>query len=458
MQNYYVRDIVKATAGTLLCGDPDRLVCTVTTDSNSIGEKAVFVPIIGERVDAHRYIGDAIQNGAAAVLTSEHDQMQSDTPWIRVNNTTMALQDMGKAYAAGMVMPKIGVTGSVGKTTTKEMIACALSAGYRVFKTSGNSNSQIGVPLTLLRMSGEDQIAVIEMGISMRGEMERLAGLVQLDDAVVTNIGVSHIEQLKTKDGICEEKFRIEDAVRAADGIVFLNGDDPVLLRHRNDLRHRSVLFGLKDYNDYFATGIHVQDNGMEFDVNIKNKGTYHARLNVLGEHNVRNALVAIAVADRHAVLVRAAIDALGHYQGVSMRQQVHQIKGVTIIDDSYNASPDSMRAGIDVLCAVGGARRRIAVLADMLELGDQASEYHREIGEYLADKPVDELFVCGTLSQQIIKGAEKNVRMTKTSFETREEINRCLLKRLHDGDAVLLKGSRGMKLNECVDFLIKNL
>lgn len=450
MQNFCVRDIVKATNGALLCGDINMEVCNVSTDSNSISEKTLFVPIIGERVDAHKFIDSAISNGAVAVFTSEHDEMTGDVPFIRVSNTTMALQELGKAYGNKMIMPKIGVTGSVGKTTTKEMIACALSAGYRVFKTSGNSNSQIGVPLTLLKIGMEDQIAVIEMGMSMRGEMSRLAELVELDDAVITNIGVSHIEQLKTRDGICDEKFHIEDAIHTEDGVIFINGDDDILKRRKKDLKHSVITFGLNPDNDYYATDIKVKNGGISFTVNIKNKGSYRAEINVLGEHNVRNALVAIAIAYRHGVPIPDAVKALSEYKGVSMRQQISVCNEVTLIDDSYNASPDSMKAGIDVLCSVKNTGRKIAVLADMLELGDNSAEYHSEVGEYISGKNVDELVLFGTYAENIGKGSDKKY----TCFETREAVNEYLKNTLKKGDAVLFKGSRSMKLNECVDFL----
>lgn len=453
MQNFYVRDIVKATKGEVLCGDMNIPIENVSTDSNSIKENSLFVPIIGERVDAHTFIDSAIANGAVAVLTSEHDEMTGNVPYIRVSNTTMALQEIGKYYGKLMIMPKIGVTGSVGKTTTKEMIACALSAGYKVFKTSGNSNSQIGVPLTLLKMSPDDQIAVIEMGMSMRGEMSRLSELVELDDAVITNIGVSHIEQLKTRDGICEEKFHIQDAIHAKDGIVFINGDDAILNKHKSELRHRIITFGLGNDNDYFATNIKVKNGGVDFTVNIKNKGSYDARLNVLGEHNVRNALVAIAVAERHGIEVTEVIKALAGYEGVSMRQQITDVNGVTIIDDSYNASPDSMKAGIDVLCDYNNNGRKIAVLADMLELGDKSADYHKEVGGYMAEKKIDELILFGTMAANIGDGFNGSYKL----FKKREEINEYLLKNLKSGDAILFKGSRGMKLNECVDFLKEN-
>lgn len=450
MQNFCVRDIVNATKGTLLCGDIDREVCNVSTDSNNIPGKTLFVPIIGERVDAHKFIDSAINNGAVAVFTSEHDEMSGDVPYIRVSNTTMALQELGKAYGHKMIMPKIGVTGSVGKTTTKEMIACALSAGYRVFKTSGNSNSQIGVPLTLLQIGMEDQIAVIEMGMSMRGEMSRLAELVELDDAVITNIGVSHIEQLKTQDGICDEKFHIEDALHTEDGVVFINGDDDILKRRKSELKHQVITFGLDSRNDYYATDIKVKNGGIRFIINIKNKGSYRAKINVLGEHNVRNALVAVAVANRHGVPIPDAVEALADYEGVSMRQQISVCNEIILIDDSYNASPASMKAGIDVLCSVENTGRKIAVLADMLELGEKTKEYHSEVGEYISSRDVDELILFGEFAESIGQSSGKKY----VCFNTREEINEYLKNSLKKGDAVLFKGSRSMKLNECADYI----
>ena len=453
MRNYYVSDIVKATRGELLCGNMDVEISTVSTDSNKIGENCLFVPVIGERVDAHKFIDSAIENGAAAVLTSEHDEMNRAVPFIRVNNTVMALQEMGKEYGKRMLIPKIGVTGSVGKTTTKEMIACALSSGYKVFKTSGNSNSQRGGPITLLQMDGTEQIAVIEMGMSMKGEMARLAKLLDLDDAVITNIGVSHIEQLKTQEGICEEKLHIEDAVKAEDGVVFINGDDAILQKFRDRISHKVISFGFADYNDYFATNVRVKNNGIDFDLNIRNKGLYKMRLNVLGEHNVRNALVAVAVAVRHGVEIQDAITALAEYEGVTMRQQISRVEGVTIIDDSYNASPDSMKAGIDVLCSVDITGRRVAVLADMLELGEDAAKYHEEVGEYVAGKNIDELILLGELSEHIGKGAA-NGKLVIRNMDSRESVNEYLKETLKAEDAVLFKGSRGMKLNECADYL----
>ncbi|MCM1308453.1 MAG: UDP-N-acetylmuramoyl-tripeptide--D-alanyl-D-alanine ligase [Butyrivibrio sp.] len=452
MQNFKVKDILEATGGRLLCGSPETPIETMSTDSDSIGGRCLFVPIIGERVDAHRFIDGAVANGAKAVLTSEHDALDMSVPCIRVENTVTAMQEIGRAYGNRMNIPKIGITGSVGKTTTKEMVACALSAGFRVFKTEGNSNSQIGVPQTLSRISADDEIAVIEMGMSMPGEMKRLAELLTLDSAVVTNIGVSHIEALKTRDGICEEKFRIEDAL-VQDGCVFLNGDDEILLKHMGSLRHDAVLFGLGENNDYRAVNIKSDGTRSEFDAVIASSITYHTVLKVPGTHNVRNALAALAAADRYSVPLEDAVRALADYGGVDMRQQISEVCGVTVIDDSYNASPDSMKAGIEVLAAIKAAGRRVAVLADMLELGEASPRYHYEVGEFISGQKIDELVLFGELAANIADGAKVNSQINIVFCDSREEINDYLQRSIRFGDAVLFKASRGMKLNECAEY-----
>lgn len=451
MHNFYIKDIVSAVNGILLCGDENVEIKNLSTDSNSITDNCLFIPIIGERVDAHKFIYSAMDAGAAAILTSEHDEFHSDIPVIRVNNTVMAMQEIGKAYAKTMDIPKIGITGSVGKTTTKEMIAKALMSGFKVFKTSGNNNSQIGVPNTLSKISPDDEIAVIEMGMSMPGEMKRLAELVSLDCAVITNIGVSHIEQLGSKDGICREKFHIEDALKE-DGVIFLQGDDSVLIGHAHELKHKTVFFGMGENNDYRAVNEKPLNNGYEFDVAIKGKIIGHAVLSVPGLHNVKNALAAIAVADYFGLEINKVLQYLEEYSGVAMRQQITKSCDVTVIDDSYNASPDSMKAGIDVLETRPVSGKKVAVLADMLELGKDADKYHYEVGEYAAGKNIDVVITYGKLAKNIGLAVKNNSRIEVMSFDAREDITKYLLDNLDSGDAVLFKGSRGMKLNECVE------
>ena len=452
MQNYFVKDIVAATGGTLLCGDPDTKVSAISIDSRDTGNETLFVPIIGERVDAHKFMEEVDAAGIAAMLTSEHDSYESRTAVIRVTDTVRALQAIGLDYGARLGIPKIGVTGSVGKTTTKEMIACALSAGYRVFKTPGNSNGQVGVPITLSKIESEDEIAVVEMGISMPGEMSKLSTLLTLDTAVATNIGVSHIENLGSQDGICREKFHIQDALNPA-GVMFLNGDDEVMRRNLSCIDHKIMFYGFEENNDYRAVDINCHEDGSEFTLMTPDKRTYPARINVPGVHNIRNALVAIAVACRYRISVEAALEALLEYRGTAGRQDRFTINGIKVIDDSYNASPDSMKAGLDVLNNTETKGRKIAVLADMLELGSDSPRYHYEVGEYIKSLKLDEILLFGELAANIGKGAA-DAGIKIQNMADREEINAYLAVNLRPEDAVLFKGSRGMKLDECVKFL----
>ncbi len=478
MENFLVKDIVAAACGQLLYGDENCPVSNFCTDSNKVGVGNIFVPIIGERVDGHRFIKGALDNGAVGSLTSSKEAVEelistwqaegvAGKPIILVDNTVAALQKCAKSYEERLSIPKIGVTGSVGKTTTKEMIACALSGGLKVFKTAGNSNSQIGVPITIMNIKAEDEIAVIEMGMSEKGEMERLAKLLNLDAVVLTNIGVSHIEQLGSQENILNEKWHIADALKNG-GTVFLNADDALLSKKakelNNDSRYKVITFGRSEGCTYRAVNVSINEQGINFDAeycggyydsccNDGNKSVVNIQLGVLGDHNVLNALVSLAIAKEFGVSEEAAVKSLSEYRGIAMRQQITKKSGVTYIDDSYNASPDSMKAGLSVL-AQTKAQQRIAVLADMLELGENAAEYHRQVGEYAGSSNVDELVLFGELAKNIGYGAEQYVKKI-TFFDTREEIVDYLRATLIEGDAVLFKGSRGMKLNEVVDALI---
>lgn len=447
----FIEEILEATGGKLLCGDIKTEVLTTSTNSREIGEKCLFVPIIGENVDAHRFIDSAFDNGAVASFTSEHDTAQGDKPLIRVEDTVKALQDMGAYYGRKLNIPTVGITGSVGKTTTKEMVACALGAKYNVFKTSGNHNSQIGVPTTLLEMKPSDEYAVIEMGMSMKGEMKRLAELVDLDMAVMTNIGVSHIEQLGTRQGICDEKMNICNALKE-NGKLFLNGDDDILSKYDNK---NAIFYGMSEKCDFRGKDIKVKEDGIEFTL-VHKDTEYNVKLNVLGKHNVLNALVAVAVAYNAGIDIEDSIKALSLYGGVKMRQQIIKTDRAVIIDDSYNASPDSMKAGLSVLCDYNTSGRKIAVLADMLELGNDSKKYHYEVGEYIVNNHIDELLTFGEESKEIKRAVETHTDIKTRHFDKREDITEYLKETLKKEDVVLLKGSRGMKLNEIADALVE--
>lgn len=461
MEQMTVNDIVKATGGRLLCGDGTMPLVHISIDSRTMKGQDLFVPIVGEKVDAHRFIEQAFSVGAVATLTSEHDSMEDTCPWVRVEDTKKALQDIGAYYRARLQLPLVGITGSVGKTTTREMIAAALSARYRVYKTPGNSNSQVGVPITLSEITSEDEIGVLELGMSMPGELTVIAKLAKVDMAVITNVGVTHIEQLGSQENIYREKMTIQDGLKDG-GVLFLNGDDPMLKTTRAKDGCRTVYYGTGDNSSYRAEDIRIEDGFPVFTAVCGEKETrIPVRLRIMGRHNVLNAMVALAVADENGVPLDAAAKKLEEFTGFQNRQQTYERGGVTIIDDTYNASPVSMKAGLEVLASMKQAERRIAVLADMKELGPDAPKFHREIGVWLAGYPVDMLFTLGELALEIESGLRESgglcsgIHFKHFTAEDRDGLYEALVDTLKPGDCVLLKGSNSMKLGEVAARLI---
>ena len=466
MENVTIKDIVEVTGGVLLCGDENKEIREFSIDSREGSEDSIFVPIIGERVDAHRFIEGALSlNGAT--FTSEHlpadeekpwEQITAKTgrvkPWIYVKDTVKAMQQVGTFYRNRLSLPVVAVTGSVGKTTTREMIAAALSAGKKVFQTLGNQNSQIGVPLTLSHMSKEDEAAVLEIGMSERGQIETLTTMIRPDIAVVTVIGVSHIAQLKSQENICLEKMDIVKGV-PEDGMVFLNGDDPFLVPYRGKLRQKTYFYGMSPDCDYRAEDIRNGDGHVSFTF-CAGELCIPVVLGTMGEHNVRNALVALGVAHQMGVDLVAAAEKLREFHG--QRLKFVPCDRCTVIDDTYNASPDSMRASIHVLSSMENVKgRRIAALSDMLELGEDEKEYHYEVGKYIASQDIDELVVFGELSRELLRGAAagKPGALRLTQVEDREAMTAYLLETLQPEDVVLLKASNGMKLSEVAKAII---
>lgn len=447
MEHMTVNDIVKATGGRLLCGSGELELANISIDSRTMKGADLFVPIIGEKVDAHRFIGCAFEAGAAATLTSEHDSMEDVRPWIRVEDTKKALQDIGSFYRERLHIPLIGITGSVGKTTTREMIAAALSAGYQVYKTPGNSNSQVGVPITLSQITEADEIGVLELGMSMPGELTVIAKLARVDMAVITNIGVTHIEQLGSQECIYREKMTIQDGLRDG-GILFLNGDDPMLKDAKAKKGCFTVYYGTGENCEYRAEDICLEDGFPVFTAVCRGQ-RIPMRLHVRGRHNVLNAMAAMAIADANHVPLLQAAEKVGIFDGFQNRQQVYDCNGVTVLDDTYNASPVSMLAALEVLHSMKGAGRKIAVLADMKELGTDAWRYHREIGEWLQAHPVDILYTLGELALEIQTGARDSCLCCHFAEKDLDGLYEALAAELRTGDCVLLKGSNSMKLSE---------
>lgn len=438
-------DIVKATGGQLLCGAEETVITSFFTDSRQAKAGAMFVPIRGERTDGHAYIAAALEGGAAASFT-DHPLPPGEKPLVLVKDCREALQKAAAWYREQFSIPVVGITGSVGKTTAKEMVAQALTAKFRVLKTAGNQNSQVGVPITVCGLKKEHTAAVVEMGVSMPGEMARIAAVVKPTCAVMTNIGVSHIEFMKTRENILQEKAHIADYLTWS-GTLFVNGDDDLLPTLRESLGNKVVTFGLGPQCDWRGSDLREADKGTFFTCTSPTGEKTELFVPAAGEHNVRNALAAMAVARFLEVPAQDAVRALSAYKSPAMRQQVLEVNGLVLIDDSYNASPDSMRSALDVLVTRQVPGRRIAVLADMLELGDFSRQGHREVGEYARQKGVDLVLGVGPLSQDIVAGYGD----AGLWFPENQQAIAWLQAHLQQGDALLIKGSRGMQTDEIV-------
>ena len=398
-----ISDILKATGGKLLCGDEAVAVTSFFTDSRQAKAGAMFVPIRGERADGHDYIPAVLESPAAATFT-DHEIPLGEKPIVLVKDCREALQKAAAWYREQFAIPVVGVTGSVGKTTAKEMVAQALTAKFRVLKTAGNQNSQVGVPITVCGLKKDHTAAVVEMGVSMPGEMARIAAVVKPTCAVMTNIGVSHIEFMKTRENILKEKAHIADYI-PVDGALFVNGDDDLLPTLKETLGGKVVTFGLGPTCDWRAYGLNEADKGTFFTCLSPAGEKTEVFVPAAGEHNVRNALAAMAVARYLGVPAEDAVRAISAYKAPAMRQQVVEAGGLLIIDDSYNASPDSMRSAIDVLATRPVTGKRAAVLADMLELGDFSQQGHYEVGSYARERGVELLVAVGPLAKGIAAG-----------------------------------------------------
>jgi len=449
MNDTTIKELAFATGGEIISGNENAVFSNIVIDSRQADKDSLFVPLVGEKNDAHKFLESVYDMGCRVAISSKRDIfLKDDFNIVLVNDTTEALQKLGKYIRSKLTLPLVGVTGSVGKTTTREMVALALS-DLKVFKTPNNFNSQVGVPITLSRINDEE-IGVIELGMSQFGEMERIAKIVNCDCALVTNIGTAHIENLHTRENIRAEKFHIMDGMKSG-SVVFLNADNDMLFDPPKEKGIEYKYFSAKGNTscDYYATDI-VFNNAMpEFTAHIGEKKV-RVHLNVFGEHQISNALAAIAVANHYNLSVESAAKHLEEFRGFSHRQELIKLKELTVIDDTYNASPDSMKASISILKDFN-AQRKIAILADMKELGTDERILHREIGDFINENvKLDAVFTVGELAKEIIKDINKDI-YTK-SFEDNESLEKFISGYLDAGDVCLLKGSNSMRLFDVVD------
>ncbi|MFJ7748203.1 UDP-N-acetylmuramoyl-tripeptide--D-alanyl-D-alanine ligase [Peribacillus sp. NPDC097295] len=430
----------------------------VTIDSRAVTKGCLFVPLKGEQVDGHQYVRNALAQGAAASFWQKDiPNPPTDLPIILVENTEKALQELARAYREQLKIKVIGVTGSNGKTTTKDMTAALLATTYKVHKTNGNFNNHLGLPLTILSMGEETEAAVLEMGMSSRGEIEFLSKLAKPDVAIITNIGESHLLDLGSREEIANAKLEIVEGL-AQGGTLIYHGDEPLLeSRIQKEFTHlRVISFGRTERNDLFPLTITQGADSTSFTLGGVNQGDYH--IPVLGQHNVLNALAAILAAKELQIDNEAIHKGLEAIRLTNMRMEmVEGANGQKIINDAYNASPTSVKAAIELIEGLSGFRNKILVLGDMLELGASEKDFHLKIGELIAVDHIDKVYTYGPLADYIAKGASKtfaadNVR----SFQDKQLLIETLKASTEANDLILVKASRGMKLEEVVKDLQK--
>lgn len=417
-------------------------ICAIKRDNREVGKNDLFVAIRGENFDGHDFVCDAANRGASAALV-ERDIPGCPIPLIKVSDTIRGLQTLASGYRAEFNPHVVGVTGSVGKTTTKEMIASVLSEKYNTLKTIGNLNNEIGLPFTVCNLSAEHEAAVIEMGMNHFGEISRLTRVARPNIAVISVIGESHIEFLGSKEGILKAKLEILEGL-SEDGCVILNGDDPLLWSLSGKLPYETIYFGTKNSDvQIFGSAIYESLSEIKFRVRGMDE---EFMIPCAGAHNLQNALCAIAVGQKLGLSQSEIKNGLSKFENTGMRQKVIEVSGKTIINDSYNANPDSMRAALTVLKGTSG--RRIAVLADMLELGERTESAHVELGKY-ASECADIIYVTGNQRELVARGAKgADVRVFEDVFALCENLKN----ELKEKDTVLVKASRGMRLERVVD------
>lgn len=422
---------------------------SVCIDTRKITKGCLFICIKGERFDAHQFADEALSLGAAAVMI--HSDIEPNGAYIKVDDTAKAMLSLSGYYRSKFDIPVIGLTGSVGKTTTKEFTHLVVSAKYNAIKTLGNLNNEIGVPQMLFQIDNSTEAAVIEMGMNHFGEISRLVNEVKPTIGLITNIGVSHIENLGSREGILKAKLELCEGL-AEGAPLILNGDND-MLQTVKDEHHKVVFYGIEN-GEFKAENIVETDNSTLFDVAYYGK-KQHITIPTIGIHNVYNALAAFAVGYFLNVEPQAAADALGTYVPAGMRQKVVDVDGITSIEDCYNASPDSMRAALKTLSNIKG-NKKIAVLGDMLELGDYAKTAHTEVGKAVAENKIDFLLAYGNDAKFYVDGAKQSGVENAFLFDDKEKLSEMLLNIATKGDAILFKGSRGMKLEDVINTVYK--
>ena len=451
-----IEEIAKITDGMLVFLATDEVITSVTTDSRKVEKGSLFVALVGENTDGHNYIGKAFLQGAACVICERELEEKFSKPVIEVKNSIKAMGKIACEILKRISVPTVAITGSVGKTTTRDMTHAVLSKKFNTLKNQNNFNNEIGVPLTIFNADENTQAAVIEMGMDNFGEIDRLSKIAVPDVAIITNIGMSHIERLGSQENIYKAKSEIFENLNK-DGVAILNGDDDILMAHKGEILQKVITVGVKNKNaDVVATNIISGEKGVSFDItglgyNMK------VELPVPGEHNVLNALLSCAAGIYYKVSEKEIEDALHSFTLTGMRMDIFEAGNITIINDCYNAAPDSVRAALSVLSKRNG--RKVAILGDIAALGEYSYNAHRELGTDVVKNGIDLLVTIGENARLIAESAFEN-GMDSTNIISEDNIENIyshLSQNIKENDVVLVKASRVMGLERVTEFLKNN-
>ena len=453
MRNMTLEHIAAVCGGTYIGNEADkkREIMGAVIDSRLVEKDYLFIPVRGEKVDGHSFISSVFEKGALAVLSEE--QLENPAgPYILVKSSLDAMKKLAADYRRSLDIKVVGITGSVGKTSTKEMIASVLAQKYHVHKTLGNFNNEWGLPITIFDMPEDTEVAVLEMGVNHFGEMRRLSSVASPDICVITNIGIAHLEFFKTREGILQEKSQMIQDMKNG-GSIILNGDDDLLSKMSPVKGVTPVFFGMGDNCAFRADNIEPQGlRGTSCTITLKDGSSFDCLVPVPGIHMVSNAVAGAAVGYTLGLTadeIKAGIESLPSIPG---RNHIIETNHMIILDDCYNANPISMKASIDVLnMAIG---RKVAVLGNMGELGDTAEALHAEVGTYAAEQNVDLVCGIGDLTRSLVEEASKGANTEALWFADNESFIQAIPDIIKDGDNVLVKASHGMNFPQIVHAL----
>ena len=447
-----LQEIVKATKGALLKEADVKEIKAVSTDTRKIEEGTMFIALKGENFNGNNYVLDAFNKGAKIAIVDEVkcdlNELKEDVALIKVQNTGRALMDLAKFYREKLGLKVVGITGSAGKTSTKDLVAAVLSDKYKVFKTKGNFNNEIGLPLMILELDSTYDVAILEMGMRGLGQIKELAEIASPDLGIITNIGISHIEILKTRENILKAKMEIATFFDKNNTLVVCGNDD--FLGALPEAEYKIVKTGVGENFKIGAKNIALEELSSKFTVYDGEKEEEFS-LDMPGEHNISNLMLGIAIAKELGVSFEEMKRGLKNIEATSMRLELIKKDGFSILNDCYNSSPVAVKSAIDVMKNIEG-KRRIAVLGTMRELGHKSEEAHEEIGKYAKENGIEKVLCFGDFSENIKEGYGEGC----TLYENKEELIKDLLNIICEGDIILVKASRSLKFEEITKALLE--